>query len=69
MLLFAAVFRDRLDDIPVLDYLAVFQTIDVNDRFAAGIIRQAVPMAVEDDVVPVGEDSLDLAMRIRIHWP
>src|SRR5271155_5396519 len=56
-------FRDRLDDIPVLDHLAVFTPVDVNDGFAARTVRQAVPMAVEDDVIPVREDALDLAMR------
>src|ERR1700733_12615407 len=57
--------RDRLDDIPVLDHLAVFRPVNVNDGFAARTVRQAVPMAVENDVIPVREDALDLAMRVR----
>jgi hypothetical protein len=49
----------------VLDHLAVFPPEDVNDRFAAGIVRKAVSVAVEDDVISVREDP-DLAMRIRM---
>src|SRR5580693_10045125 len=56
---------NRLDDIPVLDHLAVFPAVDVNDGFAARTVRQAVPTAVEDDVIAVREGALDLAMRIR----
>jgi hypothetical protein len=44
--------RDRLDDIPVLDHLPVLQPVDVNDGFAARTVRQAVPVAVENDVIP-----------------
>ncbi len=54
--------RDRPDDIPVLDHFAVFPRVDVNDGFAARTVRQSVPMAVEDDVIPVREGALDLAM-------
>jgi hypothetical protein len=54
---------DRLDDIPMLDHLPVFRPVNVNDGFAARTVRQAVPLAVEDDVIPVREDALDLAMR------
>jgi len=35
-------------------------------RLAAGIIGQAVPMAVKNDVVAVGKDTLDLAASIRM---
>jgi len=59
-------FRDRLDHIPVLDHLAAFQPEDINDGFAARIVRQAVSMAVEDDVIAVREDALDLAVRVRM---
>src|ERR1700746_1670205 len=40
--------RDRLDHIPVLEDLAVFQSEDVHHRFSAGIIGEAVPLAVAD---------------------
>jgi hypothetical protein len=58
--------RDRLDHVPVLDDLAAFQAKDVDHRLSTGIIGQAVPMAVKDDVVAVGKDPLDLAMSIRM---
>ena len=48
VLLLVAVSGDWLDDIPVLDHLAVFRPVNVNDGFAARIVRQAVPMAVDD---------------------
>ena len=50
----------------MLDHLAVFRPVNVNDGFATRTVRQAVPMAVEDDVIPVREDALDLAMRVRM---
>src|SRR5277367_3513615 len=59
-------FRDRLDDIPVLDHLALFPPEDIDDGFAARTVRQAAPVAVEDDVITVREDALDLAMRVRM---
>jgi hypothetical protein len=52
---------DRLDDIPVLNHFAVFASVNVNDGSAARTLRQAVPVAVEDDVIRVREDPL--AMR------
>src|SRR5690242_3118475 len=57
--------RDRLDHIPVLEDLAVFQSEDVHYRFSARVIGQAVPMTVQDNVVAVGKDALDLAASIR----
>ena len=59
--------RDRLDHVPVLDGLAAFQAKDVHHRLSAGIIGQAVPMTVKDDVVAVGKDTLDLA-ALRASW-
>jgi len=56
--------RDRLDDVPVLEDLAAFQAEDVHHRLSAGIIGQAVPMTVKDNVVAVGKDTLDLAAGI-----
>src|SRR5713226_4210549 len=53
--------RDRLDHVPVLEDLAAFQAEDVHHRLSAGIIGQAAPMTVKDDVVAVGKDTLDLA--------
>src|SRR5271163_4251717 len=50
--------RDRLDDIPVLDHLAVFAPVDVNNSFAARTVRQAMPMAVEDDESPSAKTRL-----------
>ena len=61
-------FRDRLDHIPVLDHLAVFQPVDVHYGFAARTVRQAVPLAVEDDVVAVREDASDLAVPRPDDW-
>src|SRR3984893_2824563 len=58
--------RDRLDHVPVLEDLAAFQAEDVHHRLAAGIIGQAVPMTVKDDVVAVSKDTLDLAAGIRM---
>jgi len=48
----------------VLEDLAALQAEGVNHRLAAGIIGQAVPMTVKDNVVAVGKDSLDLAASI-----
>jgi len=52
----------RLNDVPVLDDLAVLQLEDVDDGVAAGA---GLPdrVDVEDDVVAVGEHALDLAAR------
>jgi hypothetical protein len=56
------VVRSRLgnwpNNIPVLDHLPVFGPVNVNDGFAVRTVRQAVPMAVEDDVVPVEKTRL-----------
>ena len=49
----------------MFDHLAVFQPVDVDDGLAGRIVRQTVPVAVEDDVVAVREDALDLAVRLR----
>ncbi len=49
----------------MLDHLALVDPVDVNDGFAARIVREAMPQAVENDVVSVGEDALDLAMSVR----
>src|SRR5882757_6242568 len=56
--------RDRLDHVPVLEDLAAFQAEDVHHRLSAGIIGQAVPMNVKDNVVAVGKDTLDLVVGI-----
>src|SRR5258707_3991857 len=56
--------RDRLDHVPVLQDLAAFQAEDVHHRLSAGIIGQAVPMTVKDNVGAVGKDGLDLAASI-----
>jgi hypothetical protein len=45
----------------VFEDLAAFQAEDVHHRLAAGIIGEAVPMTVKDNVVAVGKDTLDLA--------
>ena len=45
--------------------LAAFQAEDVHHRLSAGIIGQAVPMTVNDNVVAVSKDTLDLAASIR----
>ena len=50
--------RDRLDHVPVLEDLAAFQAEDVHHRLSAGIIGQAVPMTVKDNVVAVGKTRL-----------
>src|SRR6266404_2899447 len=57
--------RDRLDHVPVLDDLAAFQAEDVHHRLSAGIIGQAMPVTVKDNVVAVRKDTLDLAASIR----
>src|SRR5258707_8990436 len=46
--------------------LAAFQAEDVHHRLSAGIIGQAVPMTVKDNVVAVSKDTLDLAASIRM---
>src|ERR1700722_4520253 len=51
--------------VPVLDDLAAFQAEDVHHRLSAGIIGQAVPMTVKDNVVTVSKDTLDLTASIR----
>src|SRR6266403_6308231 len=56
--------RDRLDHVPVLDDLAAFQAEDVHHRLAAGIIGQAMPVTVKDNVVAVRKDTLDFAASI-----
>jgi hypothetical protein len=55
----------------VLDGLAAIQAKDIHHRLPAGIIGQAVPMTVKDDVVAVGKDTLDLAVSVRMirHHP
>src|SRR6266403_4116307 len=58
--------RDRLDHVPVLKDLAAFQAEDVHHRLSAGIIGQAVPMTVKDNVVAVSKDTPDLAPSIRM---
>src|SRR5271169_2029577 len=58
--------RDRLDHVPVLEDLAAFQAEDVHHRLSAGIIGQAVPMTVKDNVVAVSKDTLDLVASIRM---
>src|SRR5882672_2731711 len=58
--------RDRLDHVPVLVDPAAFQAEDVHHRLSAGIIGQAVPMTVNDNVVAVSKDPLDLAASIRM---
>src|ERR1700730_11641079 len=57
--------RDRLDHVPVLDDLAAFQAEDVHHRLPAGIIGQAVPMTVKNNVIAVSKDTLDLAAGTR----
>src|SRR5271169_6369304 len=57
---------DRLDHVPVLEDLAAFQAEDVHHRLSAGIIGQAVPVTVKDNVVAVGKDTLDLAASVRM---
>ena len=37
-----------------------------SSRIAARIIRQAMPVAVQDDIVAVCEHTLDLAMCVRM---
>ena len=49
----------------MLDDLAAFQAEDVHHRLSAGIIGQAVPMTVKDNVVANSKDTLDLAAGIR----
>src|ERR1700736_2006890 len=58
--------RDRLDHVPVLEDLAAFQAEDVHHRLSAGVIGQAVPMTVQDNVVAVSKDTLDVAASIQM---
>src|SRR4051812_1774563 len=55
---------DRLNDIPVLNHLAVVQAEDVDDGKAAcaGFTHR---IHVHDDKIPVGEDALDLTLVVR----
>ena len=49
----------------MLEDLPAFQAKDVHHRLSAGIIGQATPMTVKDDVVAVSKDTLDLVASIR----
>src|SRR5437667_345119 len=55
-------FGDGLDDVPVLDDLAVLELEDVDDGVTA---RARLPdgMDMDDDVVALGEHALDFAAR------
>src|SRR5215469_5893943 len=50
-------FRDRLDDVPVLDDLSAGHAVQVHDGAAA--LVSAVAVQVDDAVVAVGEHSLE----------
>jgi hypothetical protein len=46
--------------------LAAFQAEDIHHRLSAGIIGQAVPMTVKDNVVVVSKDTFDLVASVRM---
>src|SRR5687768_3347760 len=56
--------RDVLDDVPMLDDLAVLDAENVDDR-AAGRAVPARRVHVQHDEITFGEDALDLAALIR----
>ncbi len=50
----------------MLDDFAVFQPEDVDYRLTGRVVREAMPMTVQDDMVAVGEDALDLTVRVWV---
>ena len=56
--------RDLLNDVPVLDHLAILKPVDIDNRKTTRA-RLAHGMIMDDHVIAVSEDVLDLAATVR----
>ena len=56
--------RDRLNDVPVLDYFAILQPVDIDDRRSARA-GLAHGMIVDDHGISVSKDVFGLAVIVR----
>ena len=56
--------RDRLNDVPVLDHLAVLKLVDIgNGKSARAWLAHG--MIMDNHIIAIGEDVLNLAVVVR----